>query len=266
MLNNHNKRYRPVTSAWFNEVSFDKIKRIYKDRFKSPGNFTFILTGKIDAEIAKPLVEKYLASLPSVKNQETWKNDGLLPPKGLVINDFVRENKTPRTSVYICYSGVTKYTAENSLFQSIIRHILELRYTETIREEKGGSYQVGVSANMREFPIAAYNIGIWFDTDPKQADELKSIVFREIKKIVENGPQEADLQKAKEFFLKQRQEALKDNNNWLGILVEYYFHHTNFFDGYEKMVNNLTVKSVQDYAQKVLTQGNIIQVIMRPKG
>ena len=265
MLNNHNKRYRPVNSAWLTEVSFDKIKRIYKDRFKSPGNFTFIFTGKIDAEIAKPLVEKYLGSLPSVKYNENYKDDGVRPPKGEVVNDFARENKTPRTSVYICYSGVTKYTAENSLFQSIIRHILELRYTETIREEKGGSYHVGVSANMREFPFPSYTFGISFDTDPKLANDLKAIVFREIKKIVENGPMEADLQKAKEFFLKQNQEGLKDNNTWQNKLIGYYFHHTNYLAGYEKMVNNLTVKSVQDYAQKVLTQGNIVQVIMRPK-
>ena len=151
------------------------------------------------------------------------------------------------------------------MYLNIIRHILKLRYTETIREEKSGSYHVDVSANMREYPFPCFTVSISFETDPKLADELKAIVFREIKKIVENGPQEADLQKAKEFFLKQRQEALKDNNSWLGILVEYYFHHTNFIDGYEKMVNNLTVKSVQDYAKKILTQGNIVQVIMRPK-
>jgi len=263
MLSNHSKRTSPINNAFLNKVSFDKIKRIYKDRFKSPGNFTFIFTGKIDAELAKPLVEKYLGSLPSVRNKETCKNDRVFPPKGEVVNDFTRESKTPRTSIYICYSGVTKYTAENNLYLNIICHILKLRYTESIRVEKSGSYYINVSANIREYPFPCFAINVSFETNPKQADELIAIVFREIKKIVENGPTEADLQKAREFFLKRHQETLKSNNSWQSILVEYYFHHTNFIEGYENRVNNLTVKSVQDYARKVLTQGNILQVIMR---
>jgi zinc protease len=265
LLNNHNKRYQPFNSACVNEVSFDKIKRIYNDRFKAPGNFTFIFTGKIDPEIARPLVEKYLGSLPAVKNNESSKDDGIRPPKGVVINDFVRENKTPRTSVYLCYTGVAKKFDYLNL--NIIRHILELRFTETIREEKGGSYGVGVSLNLPEIPKSAYNYSIYFDTDPKLADELKAIVFREIKKIIENGPTETDLQKAKEYFVKKHQEDMKENNLWQSLLIEYYAKNNKNFglSEYEKKVNNLTVKTIRDYARKVLTQGNIIQVIMRPK-
>lgn len=266
MLNNHSKRYRPINKNILNEVSFEKIKSIYTDRFKTPADFVITFVGKINMENVKPLIEKYVASLPAVKRNEKWKDDGVRPPEGKITNDFVHENKTPRTSIYINYNGVVKYSAKEMLLMSALRHILELRYIDAIREEKGGSYHVGVSASIREFRRDAFNINISFDTDPKLADDLKAVVYKEIQKIIDNGPTEVDLQKAKEFFLKQRQEDLKENNWWCNyVLDEYYYHNNDVFKGFEEDVKNLTVKSVQDFAKKILTQGNIVEVIMRPK-
>ena len=265
MFSNHNKRFRPMTYKLLDEVSFEKIKAFYKDRFCDPGDFTFMFTGKINPDNVKPLFEKYLASLPTVKRKDVFKDDGVRLPKGKVINDFSHENKTPRTSVYVNYNGTWKYTPEDILYLATIRHILELRYVETIREEKGGSYHVGVSYTAKRLPIPNFYLNMSFDTDPKLADDLKAIVYREVKKIIDNGPTEVDLQKAKEFFLKQRQEDLKENNWWLNTtLTEFYYHNIDILNGYEDRVKNLTVKAVQDFAQKALTQGNNIEVVMRP--
>lgn len=265
VMNNHNKRFRPFTYQLLDEVKLEKVKAFYKDRYCDPGDFTFVFTGNIKPDEVKPLFEKYLASLPTIKRKDVYKDDGVRQPKGKVVNDFSRENKTPRTSVYVNYNGTCKYTADDMLYLATIRHILELRYVEAIREEKGGSYHVGVSYQAKRLPEQTFNLNMSFDTDPKLADDLKAIVHREVKKIIENGPTEVDLQKAKEFFLKQRQEDMKENNWWLsGPLTEYYYHNIDILNGYETRVKNLTVKAVQDYAKKALTQGNTIEVVMRP--
>jgi zinc protease len=103
-----------------------------------------------------------------------------------------------------------------------------------------------------------------FETDPVKADKLIGIVHREIKKMVETGPTEADLQKAKEYFLKQRQEDMKENSWWVSRMDDYYFYNLDFLTGYDNKVKALNIQSVHDYAKKVLTQGNVIQVVMRP--
>jgi zinc protease len=103
-----------------------------------------------------------------------------------------------------------------------------------------------------------------FETDPLKADKLIGIVHAEIKKMVENGPSEADLQKAKEYFLKQRQEDMKENSWWMSRMDDYYFYNLDFLTGYDNKVNALNIQSVHDYAKKVLTQGNVVQVVMRP--
>jgi len=264
MMNDHNPRALPMTYQRLGEVIFEKVQSVYKDRFSDPGNFTFLVVGKINPAEAAPLFEKYLASLPSVQRTETYKDDGIRPPKGNVVNDFRRENKTPRTSVFVNYNGSCNYTPENRLLGAAIRHILELRYIESIREKEGGTYSVRITYNINKYPVPGFMMNVMFDTDPLKADKLKGIVHQEVKNIVEKGPTEIDLQKAKEYFLKQRPEDMKENNWWTNILVDYYFYNMDYLSGYEEKVKVLTIQTVHDYAKKILTQGNTVDVIMRP--
>jgi zinc protease len=261
---NHNPRVFPMTYKLLEKVTFDKLQSVYKDRFSDPGDFTFQFVGKINPEVIKPLIEKYLASLPSEKRVQGFRDNGIRPPKGEVKRDFRHESKTPRTSVYVNYNGDGKFTTDDRVLGAAIRHILELRYVESIREEEGGAYTIGVQFNLSKYPVQGYNLIVSFETDPVKADKLIAIVHREIKNMIDSGPSEADLQKAKEYFLKQRQEDMKENSWWMTRLDDFYFNQMDFFTGYEARVNALTVQSVHDYAKTVLSQGNVVQVVMRP--
>jgi zinc protease len=264
MMANHHPRIIPMTYKMLDKVSLPKLQAIYKDRFSDPGNFTFEFAGKIDPEKVKPLFEKYLASLPSVKWTQAYKDNGIRPPKGEVKQDFKHEAKTPRTSIYINYNGVSSFSADDRILGAALRHVLELRYIESIREEEGGAYSVRVQYNLNKLPVPGFSMIVSFETDPLKADKLIGIVHREVKKMVEDGPSEADLQKAKEYFQKQRQEDMKENSWWLSRMDDYYFYNLDFLTGYDDKVKALNVQSVHDYAKKVLTQGNVVQVVMRP--
>lgn len=264
MMNNHSKRALPMTYKLLDNISFDKLKKIYADRYADPGNFTFQFVGKINPDQVKPMIEKYLGSLPAATRSEEIKDDGVRLPKGKVSNDFKREIKTPRTSVFVDFNSLIPYTFENRLLSATIRHCLELRYIETIREEEGGAYSVRVATTLNKFPVPELLLNVSFDTDPLKADKLVGIVYREAKKMEESGPTEVDLQKAREYFLKQRQEDIKENNWWSSTLTDYYFYGMDFLTGYEEKVKALDVKGVYDFARKTLSQGNVIEVIMRP--
>jgi zinc protease len=264
MVANHHPRIIPMSYKVLGKVSLEKIQSVYKDRFSDPGNFTFEFAGKIDPEKVKPLFEKYLASLPTVKRAQTYKDNGVRPPKGESKTDFQHESKTPRTSVYVNYSGSGSFSADDRVLGAALRHVLELRYIESIREDEGGAYSIRVQYNVNKFPVPGFNLVVSFETDPVKADKLIGIVYREIKKMVENGPAEADLQKAKEYFLKQRQEDMKENSWWISRMDDFYYYNLDYLSGYDAKVNALNIQSVHDYAKKVLTQGNVVQVVMRP--
>jgi zinc protease len=264
MMANHHPRVIPMSYKMLSKVNLSTLQAIYKDRFSDPGNFTFEFAGKIDPEKVKPLFEKYLASLPSVKRIQAYRDNGIRPPKGEAKQDFKHEAKTPRTSIYINYNGTSSFSADDRILGGALRHVLELRYIERIREDEGGAYSVRVQYNVNKIPVPGFNLVVSFETDPLKADKLIGIVHKEIKNMVENGPSETDLQKAKEYFLKQRQEDMKENSWWISRMDDYYFYNLDFLTGYDNKVNALNVQSVHDYARKVLTQGNVVQVVMRP--
>jgi zinc protease len=265
MMANHNPRAVPLNYQLLDSVSLEKIQVIYRERFADPCNFTFIFVGKIDPKATKPLFEKYLASLPSKKRTETFRDNGIRPPKGKVTNDFRHQNKTPRTSIFCNFNGTCDYTANDKLLGAVLRHVLELRLTKSIREDEGGAYSVRISFTLEKNPAARYLLTVGFDTDPIKADKLLSIVHREVAKIIDQGPTEADLAKAREFFLKQRPEDLKENTWWGNTLFDYYFYTLDYLSGFEAKVNALNVNSVRDFARKTINQGNEVKVIMRPE-
>ncbi len=264
LMANHHPRVIPMTYKLLDKVSLPKLQAIYKDRFSDPGNFTFEFAGKIDPEKVKPLFEKYLASLSSVNRTQVYRDNGVRPPKGEVSRDFKHEAKTPRTSIYINYTGASPFSADDRILGAALRHVLELRYIERIREDEGGAYSIRVSYNLNKLPVPGFSMIVSFETDPVKADKLIGIVHTEIKKMVENGPSDADLQKAKEYFMKQRQEDMKENSWWMSRMDDYYFYNLDFLTGYDDKVKALNIESVHDYAKKVLTQGNVVQVVMRP--
>jgi len=264
MMSNHSPRYLPLSYGLLDRINLADMKRIYADRFADPSNFTFLFIGKIKPDDAKPLVEKYLASLQGVNRTESFKDDGVRPPKGRTTNDFIRKNTTPRTSVMVNYTGKAAWSAKDRVYCAAIRHILELRYIESIREKEGGTYSVRTGLSLEALPEPMYSLNISFDTDPQKADKLVSIVHKEIKNLVDNGPTETDLQKAREYFIKQRQEDLKENMWWSNILLDYYFRNVDYVNGYEDLVKALEIKVVHEYAKKLFSNPDIIEVLMRP--
>jgi zinc protease len=57
---------------------------------------------------------------------------------------------------------------------------------------------------------------------------------------------------------------MRENRWWGSILEDYYSYGLDYLNGFEEMVKKLDVPSVHAYAKKTLTQGNSVNVIMRP--
>jgi zinc protease len=266
ILANRNPRNEPLSVERLNKVNFEKAKEIYLDRFADASDFTFVITGNIDIETAKPLFETYMASLPSIKRIENWKDNNVRYPKGKVNNLIEKELETQKNSIFINLNGDFEYNLENRLLLNTIKHVLDIRYTEKVREEEGGTYGVGLRASTSKYPVEDFGLSINFDCDPANAKKLKSIIFAEIENMKTNGPSEVDLNKAKENFLKNRENALKENRFWSNSIVFDLQHDENTLDTekYNKLVNAITVEKVQKAADKLLSQGNLIEIMMQP--
>lgn len=267
ILYNYHPRARTISTQFLQEVSFDDIQKIYKDRITDAGDFTFFIVGNIDEETVKANVEKYLGSLTDSKRTETWKDNKVRMPEGTTKKVIPVALTTPKSNVNVVYDNEMDYTQKNKLAMSVLKGILDLRYTETVREDEGGTYGVRVSASLAQYPVAKGSIKINFDCDPAKADVLKAIIYREINKIVAEGPTAVDFDKTIKNLLKDREQSKNHNNFWSGSLFSYYYSGINTADSanFEEILNKMTQSDIQEFAKKFMTSPDLVDVVFVPK-
>src|SRR4030095_2210648 len=150
----------------------------------------------------KPFVERYLASLPSLRRKETWKDVGVTTPTGIV-EKRVEKGIEPKSQTAIIFSGPFEFDQTQRVELRAMSEILGTRLLETIREELGGTYGIGANYSYQKFPKADYSITISFGSDPQRVDELVKRVLQEIEKFKSDGPTEKQLNDEKEALIRE---------------------------------------------------------------
>ena len=264
MYGNHPMAMRFKTEM-VDQIDYNRIMEMYMDRFKEAGDFTFLFVGNINLDEVKPFIETYLGGLPTINRKENFKDIKMDIRKGAHKNVFEKEMKTPKATVINIISGQCKFNPKNYLLMSMLSQTMNMVYMETIREKEGASYGVSAFGQMNCYPKEEAIFQIYFDTDPAKREKMEQIVMAEIQKVAKEGPKPEHLAKVKEFMLKQYSEQIKENGYWLNRLLDYYFNKVDMNTGYEKLVNEITVKDVKNFTKALLDQGNIIEVTMTAK-
>ena len=247
------------------KVKFDKLAEVHSKLYSNAKDFTFYFIGNMSPEELKPLVEKYIGSLPVEKKAtNTFTDDGVRAVRGGVVNDFRQTMEQPKVSVLHYYGGDEAYTLENQLVMEFFSSALDNRYLKSIREEKGGTYGVAVRGALDAEPAEEYALLIQFDTNEQMADELSAIVIAEIEKIAAEGPLAEDMDKTREFLLKDYTKQIKNNSYWANAISEYYDYNIDVVNGYEEAVKAVSAEDVKTLAKKILEDNNLVKVVMRP--
>jgi len=184
---------------------------------------------------------------------------------GVLKNYFDRETQTAKATVYTVYSGNCTYNLENVLKMSMLDQILDIVYTEKVREDEGGSYGVGVNGSVTNYPKDKFRLLIGFDTNEAQKDKLLGIVHAQLDTISQKGPSEINFNKVKEHMLKKQKENQIENSYWLSVLNQYYIDGNDFTTTYNAVLNSLTPAKIKEFAAMLLAQGNDVEVIMNGK-
>lgn len=265
--NNYHPRLRVLDTEFMENISFDEIRDIYNDRFQDAEDFTFLIVGNIDEETAKSMSEKYIGSLTSTNRDETWINRNMEAPEGRTEKIIPIKLTTPKAHVNIRYEKDSEYNQKNKLMLNVLRGILNLRYTETVREEEGGSYGVSVNSSLSQYPLAKATLLMSFDCEPRRADELKAIIYREIDNIAKNGPTADDFQKTIKNILKDREQHREHNPFWMEALYDYYFRGINTVDkaNYEEILENMTQKEIREFTSTLVSNADVMDVVFVPE-
>ena len=264
LYQNHPRR-QMTSAAQIESLDLATLARVHGELFTYADDFRFVIVGNVDLETLKPLVEKYIGSLPTSKKVEyAVVDDGVRTAPGEVTNDFRAEMIQPKVSVYLTYTGAIEDNAKNRLIMDLLTRALDSRYMVSIREEKGGTYGVHVQGGINEYPTEQYIAMIVFDTNEQLADELVDICYAEIEKIANEGPLAEDIAKSKEFLQKNYANVLENNGGWMSAIDRWYDEGYNYKEEYLGILESITLEDIQAMAQKILEDGNRTLVIMRP--
>ncbi|MEP6763669.1 MAG: insulinase family protein [Gemmatimonadaceae bacterium] len=265
-LSQNNYRTRPLTGAMLSEINPQRALAFYKDRFANAGDFTFVFVGSVNVDSLKPLVEKYLASLPGTGRVETWKDVGGSPPSG-VVNKIVRKGSEPQAQTAIFFHGAFNYTPQTRLDMLALTTLAQMWLTDALREEMGGTYSPSLGGGGVKIPRPEYSITVQYTSSPDNVDKLSARTFRVIDSLKAHEPNAADLQKVKEQILRTRETSLKTNGYWLSNISarDQNGEDLSSLQGaYDDMVKSLTAKQIQDAAKLYFDTRQYVKVVLLP--
>jgi zinc protease len=260
-----NYRRQQLTPELLQSIKLERMADIHSRLFGNAKDFRFTIYGNMSPEELKPLVEKYVGSLPVAKKvTNKFTDDKVREVKG-VENDFTAKMEQPKVSVFVGFSGDYKYDIKNAVTLTYLSQALSNRYLKSIREEKGGTYGVSVRGSHYTRPAQSFLMQISFDTNEQMADELTSIVVAEIEKIAAEGPLKEDMDKTREFLLKDFKKNVELNGWWSRTLQAYYTYGVDTLNDYEAAVNGVTADDVKALAKRMLDEKSMVKVVMRPE-
>jgi len=267
ILTDYHPRTRVVDQEYLKEIDYEKIEEVYTDRFADASDFFFVIVGNMEQEEVKGLMQKYIGAIEDLDRTEMWVDHKVYEPEGVVEKIIPMALEIPKANVNIVINQEMEYNPYNRMVMRVIENILDLRYMESIREEEGGTYGVGIRTNLRHWPLEKATIRISFDCDPTRASELKDKVFEELEKLASEGPSEVDLSKTVENILKDREQNKEHNAYYLGIIYMYYVHGINLDDpdNYENILKELTAKDVKKVMKAFYKNPNIVDVVFVPE-
>lgn len=265
----NNNPLRPMvipTEAQIKSINPQRAVEIYKNEFGKADGYHFFFVGNIDENTLKPLLEQYLASLPTSGKEPKFVDNGLRLKPGN--NKFMFNKGTePQSLVVAQYFGEMPYSEDMALKANMIGDILTIRVIEKLREEMGSIYSGGFQGSMDKEPYSNYSIQTQLPTGPESVEPILKQTEAEIAKLKKDGPEQKDLEKVKIAIIERRREEIKTNQYWIGKLQQLQFSGDSVerFLNFEKELNKITVQDMKAAANKFFDGKNSFIGVLNPE-
>ena len=249
----------------FDKINLDRSLQIYKERFANAGDFTFLFVGSFDEATIKPLVEKYIGSLPFSSKKENFKDLGIRPPAGK-IDKVITKGSDPKSQVSLVFTNPVTYSSSDAFALRSLADVVDIKLIEQLREEKGSVYGVSAQGSISRIPYSYSTFSISFPCAPENADTLSKSAIEELRKIIMTGVSHEDIEKVKEQQKRKLEVDIRQNSFWLNSLYEAYYLGNNPSDisKRQKQSETLTSKLLQDVAKKYINLNSYIRATLKP--
>ncbi len=249
-----------------NSVDLDLAHSFFESRFRNAAGFTFVFVGSFEVETIKPLITKYLGSLPSSDLVDNWRDVSPEFPKGIT-DEVVYKGTEPQSRVALMMDNSFEWNTKSRLTMSMLMKILSIRMRESMREDQGGVYGVSARPNISKYPKEEVNIMISFGCAPENVDQLVKTVFAEMDTLKMNGPEAINIGKAKETSIRDYETNFERNNYWLRKLKNTYYYGDKLknLEELKEAVNSVTAEDIREMAKTYFTEDHYLKLVLMPE-
>jgi zinc protease len=265
-LTQNHPRAQPMTPARIDQMNLEKSLAFYKDRFADASDFVFVLVGSFDLAAMKPMVERYLGSLPAIHRQETAKDVGLHPPTGVVEKQVIRGIE-PKSQVSIVFTGPFQNDEMHRVVVRAMAETLSGNLQGTLREDLGGTYGVSVEPTFTKRPTEEYRLTVSFGCDPARAKALVKAAFDVIDRFKSTGPSQGQVVDTRAALMRDFETNSQRNDYLLNrILYKYeYGEDVSEVFSMRPFYDQLTVTALRDAARAYLDTNRYVEVTLLPE-
>ncbi|MCX4284025.1 MULTISPECIES: M16 family metallopeptidase [Duncaniella] len=261
-------RNQAINSSIIEKASRNQILEVAHAMTANAADWTFIFVGNVDPATLRPMVEKYIASLPgdektAVKEVKSY-NPAFFMKGGDKTDTFSTPMSTPQTHVAIIEKGDMEFTPKNSLLASIAGQILTNRLIKTVREDMGAVYSISASGQLDRTGLSPASLMTSFPMKPEMKDEVLPFIKGEFKAMETNVTPD-ELNPIKEYMVKVFTENREKNPAWRSAILGTLANGVDTFNGNVDTVNSITVQDVMDFMKALNAQNNYRVVILAPE-
>lgn len=254
------------TEAAYDSLNLDKSFAIYNQIFSNADGMHFTFVGNLDTAMVKPLLEKYLGSLPATPVERAFKDNKVRPPKG-VVNVNIKRGKETQSFITLLFSGETEYKPEEALALQALLDVLNIEVTENLREKMSGIYGGGFYGAVTKRPYTHYTVSANIPCGPENVEKLTAALMDLIKDAQQKGVSAGNLDKVKQTWKKQYAINMQSNDNWLSSLSDAWIDRADpeRILTYIKRVDALTAADLKEAANKFLNLNNYVKAVLYPE-
>ena len=264
-MTNHHPRAKSMEISDIAKIDYDRILQMAKERTANAAAYRFTFIGDFDENELRPLLEQYIASLPS--NKKIVKGHKVVDyVKHDVTNRFLRKSEPPKANaVMVWVNEKMPYSLESSVQANIAGQILSMIYLNKIREEAGAAYSCGAQGGMSKTDKdVTVTMQVFCPMKPEKAEEALAIMRQELPALAVTCDQDM-LTKVKEYMLKNAESSVKTNGYWMGVINTFDRYGLDNHTTYKDVIASQTPEKICNFMKTFLKGANKVEVVMLPE-
>ena len=264
LYGNH-ERVITINSEVVEKANINDFEKASRRLFGNVAGATVYVVGNVDAETLKPLVAKYIASLPGGKKGSKFidRNEDIV--KGNVVKNEAMVMETPKSTVLQVYTAYMPYSIKNEVLLDIAKLYLDMVYVETLRESEGGTYGASVATICSREPKDVAIMQVAFETNPESAEKLSNLAVEGVQRLVAEGIPADKFDMIIKNIKKNIPQDRISNRYWGSVLQKSVEFGDKYDSEYEEAVDTATPEAVVKAVKELLADDNFIQLVVSPE-